>query len=651
MKVILLIYMLGYFVSHSKGTITLTVPKAGNCGDDTVLTCHVTGSVGFTGWHGLNRSLVQNGAVVRPEDSNKFTETRGSTSFTLTIHNTDINDWGEYRCQNGFDQSQPVHLNLECKASSAVVSVTDEKKVIITVDKLYPSSPTFSTSFKTGNTGVTLPGSRTCSSSTQYPGYYRCMWSSSHSLPDGSYTYSIVVTTLTQSDPLTGSFKLVPPQPPIISNAIESNDYRLVVYGNEGQPLTIQCKSTGGYPTPTLVWYKDSVSSSNQMASTSTGTLQSDCTYTVTLQHTFTPTLADDKKTVICRSYYPHADSAYRGSEITKELLYLRLKPSNPIVTQVTDVTAGGTVEVRCTTRGSRPAANISWSYQGSTYTGTVTSALDTLTETYTVVSVYRRMVTASDNGRNIQCVVTHQLLVSPPEKIASVSLNVQFSVQASSTSVTGNREMTATGTATLTLTCTTGSSNPAPDITWKNGSVTITNNHPYTETTGENNGVVRSQQLVLTPTRYMDGDVITCSVSNPVSQSPVIDAATLRLKYEPCLPNPCVNGTCFSHGSQFLCQCSQGSTGKLCEKTVDPCEPNPCVYGTCFSHDSLFLCQCSPGYTGKTCQEYDDPCRNKPCVHGSCFSRGTSFICQCPTGYTGKLCEKTDVHNPSVFG
>lgn len=155
-------------------------------------------------------------------------------------------------------------------------------------------------------------------------------------------------------------------------------------------------------------------------------------------------------------------------------------------------------------------------------------------------------------------------------------------------------------------------------------------------------------QDLIITNVTVYDSGEYQCKYTG-------IGDHTISLKIteggDPCLINPCVNGTCFSHGSMFLCQCSQGFTGKLCEKAVDPCEPNPCVHGTCFSHGSLFLCQCSPGYTGKTCQECDDPCRNKPCVHGSCFSHRTSFICQCPGGYTGKLCEKTDVKDPVIVG
>ncbi|XP_053391074.1 hemicentin-1-like, partial [Mercenaria mercenaria] len=211
-------------------------------------------------------------------------------------------------------------------------------------------------------------------------------------------------------------------------------------------------------------------------------------------------------------------------------------KPSKPTVIQTSLVSAGGTVEVRCTTTGCRPAANISWSYQGSTTTGEESFTLDAATKTYTVVSLFRKQVTAADNGRTVQCIVTHPTLISPSEKTASVNLNVHFSAGPSTTRITGNKEMIATGQTSLTLTCTTGSSNPASDIIWKNGSVTLSSNRLYTEFAGDNDGLVRSQQLILHPTRYMDGDSILCIVSNKVSQSDVVDAITLNLKYRPLI-------------------------------------------------------------------------------------------------------------------
>ncbi|XP_053409347.1 sialoadhesin-like [Mercenaria mercenaria] len=318
----------------------------------------------------------------------------------------------------------------------------------------------------------------------------------------------------------------VPPSAPTVLETEYKDDVGLIVRGSEGVALTLTCRSSGGFPASDMVWMKGST---HLQTSKNETYINSSETYNIIGSHTFMPSSSDDGVQFICKTLFEIGPDNAQQTEVT---LFLSLKPSKPKVTQTSSVSIGGTVEVRCTTTGCRPAANISWSYQGSTATGEVTATLDATTETYTVVSLFRRRVTAADNGRTVQCIVTHQTLISPSEKTASVNLNIHFGP--STTRITGNKEIIATGQTSLTLTCTTGSSNPASDITWKNGSETLSSSRPYSETTGDNNGFVISQQLILYPTRYMDGDVIVCSVSNTVSQSDVVDTITLNLKYSP---------------------------------------------------------------------------------------------------------------------
>jgi hypothetical protein len=60
------------------------------------------------------------------------------------------------------------------------------------------------------------------------------------------------------------------------------------------------------------------------------------------------------------------------------------------------------------------------------TYSGSTTNTSDAATETFTVVSIYTRQVTAADNGQSIQCIVTHPVLVNPAQLTKSTNLNVQ---------------------------------------------------------------------------------------------------------------------------------------------------------------------------------------------------------------------------------
>lgn len=95
--------------------MNLTVPSAGNCEDDTILICDSDEGLMSTGWYGLDRSLVINGQVVRPEDSEKYLQTISEHSFSLIIHHTNLSDEGYYRCKVGFTETIPVLLRVECK--------------------------------------------------------------------------------------------------------------------------------------------------------------------------------------------------------------------------------------------------------------------------------------------------------------------------------------------------------------------------------------------------------------------------------------------------------------------------------------------------------------------------------------------------------
>ena len=93
--------------------MSLSVPNAGNCGEDTNLTC-VGGYVGY--WVVNSQTFVMDGSSIAPEDISKYSEIKDSSSTILTIHNTDITDEGYYRCCiRYFDRSLSKHLNIECK--------------------------------------------------------------------------------------------------------------------------------------------------------------------------------------------------------------------------------------------------------------------------------------------------------------------------------------------------------------------------------------------------------------------------------------------------------------------------------------------------------------------------------------------------------
>ena len=102
----------------------------------------------------------------------------------------------------------------------------------------------------------------------------------------------------------------------------------------------------------------------------------------------------------------------------TSALFYL-VKPTEPVVRQVNNVSAGGVAEINCISSGGRPAANITWLYRDIERLGEQTILFDAATNTSTVISLLKMRVNAEDNGRSVKCIVSHPLQES------SISINL----------------------------------------------------------------------------------------------------------------------------------------------------------------------------------------------------------------------------------
>ena len=60
---------------------------------------------------------------------------------------------------------------------------------------------------------------------------------------------------------------------------------------------------------------------------------------------------------------------------------------------------------------------------------------------------------------------------------------------------------------------------------------------------------------------------------------------------------------------------------GEKCENREDNCVNSPCLNGgTCANRDTDFVCECTPGWTGKVCEENLDECNANinPCLNGA---------------------------------
>ena len=61
---------------------------------------------------------------------------------------------------------------------------------------------------------------------------------------------------------------------------------------------------------------------------------------------------------------------------------------------------------------------------------------------------------------------------------------------------------------------------------------------------------------------------------------------------------NPCAHGgTCINTKGSYMCKCTEGFTGKLCEININECASNPCANdATCMDKIGKFECVCMSG-------------------------------------------------------
>ncbi|XP_078489914.1 uncharacterized protein LOC108949521 [Ciona intestinalis] len=120
---------------------------------------------------------------------------------------------------------------------------------------------------------------------------------------------------------------------------------------------------------------------------------------------------------------------------------------------------------------------------------------------------------------------------------------------------------------------------------------------------------------------------------------------------YNPCEPDPCINGDCGRSEDRVrrVCECFPGAEGEVCEIDINECESDPCQNGGSCTQSSdldLYTCQCAISFNGDNCEnEMDSPCVSNPCQNDATCSMIPPFnyVCDCAQHYKGINCEIAD--------
>ncbi|XP_037925112.1 cadherin-related tumor suppressor [Hermetia illucens] len=157
--------------------------------------------------------------------------------------------------------------------------------------------------------------------------------------------------------------------------------------------------------------------------------------------------------------------------------------------------------------------------------------------------------------------------------------------------------------------------------------------------TVHERMSIIDSQSLIFTSPLVSHDFICKCTDGYTGRQC--------EKRQDPCSPNPCqASGQCRRQGYDFQCSCPAHREGKYCQlERGDVCSSNPCRNGgSCRESPdgSSFFCLCRPGYRGNQCESVADSCRPNPCLHGGlCVSLKPGYKCSCIDGRYGRHCEK----------
>ncbi|GFY62258.1 nephrin [Trichonephila inaurata madagascariensis] len=206
---------------------------------------------------------------------------------------------------------------------------------------------------------------------------------------------------------------IVPPKETIILD-IENNELSGVIGPyDEGSELRLRCESIGGYPPPTVTWWRGSTLLDDTFETLPDGVVRNDLVIT-TLQR------SDLLMVLTCNANNNNATVAVA----TSVKINLNLKPIEARITSLRrTLSAGRRAELECTSTGSRPAARISWWIGTTQLTNTSESFSPDRNRTTSILNLWP---TSDHNNKYLGCRAENPMLPGQPVE-DGWTLNVSY--------------------------------------------------------------------------------------------------------------------------------------------------------------------------------------------------------------------------------
>ncbi|XP_036411518.1 nectin-2-like isoform X2 [Megalops cyprinoides] len=165
--------------------------------------------------------------------------------------------------------------------------------------------------------------------------------------------------------------------------------------------------------------------------------------------------MTDEGKYICEYATYPS------GNEQGTTSLIMLAKPRNSASPVTVSAGTSQVVVARCESADGQPAAQIDWETAAKgNFTTTAKPGVD---NTLTVVSEYRMVPTAEDNGADIKCIITHR--TEDKAQIIPMKLSIEFPPTAN---IVGYDSNWYIGRTDAVLTCMTTGNPPPTNVTWR---------------------------------------------------------------------------------------------------------------------------------------------------------------------------------------